>query len=233
MLLWVVCPMIATRNYQRIHIGMKLMLSVCSTTGHNLNPVGIAQCEVTLGDASITYSFTVCKHLTKDLVIGLHMQQIYCTDYDWTDNGQMYSHEGKCALLQSLDIEHIGLKLKLVSMIQSPVCSIVTFSTKKTALSTTNPYIYDVTIDESIPSQYLLLHLLLHLCVPITLWNEETTLKKHTVLVCWWMFLILFLWCNRLIFSRTEPNLCLKDKLLPVYNMASSGLWKMFSYIVM
>ena len=39
--------------------------------------------------------------------------------------------------------------------------------------------------------------------------------------------------CNRLIFSRIEPNLCLKDNLLPVYNMASSGLWKMFSYIIL
>ena len=39
--------------------------------------------------------------------------------------------------------------------------------------------------------------------------------------------------CNRLIFSRTEPNLCLEDKTLPVYNMASSCLWKMFSYIIL
>ena len=33
----------------------------------------------------------------------------------------------------------------------------------------------------------------------------------------------------RLIFSRTEPILCLEDKLLPVDSMASSGLWKIFS----
>ena len=37
----------------------------------------------------------------------------------------------------------------------------------------------------------------------------------------------------RMIFSRSEPILCSVDKLLPVYNMASSGLWKMFSYIIL
>ena len=58
-------------------------------------------------------------------------------------------------------------------------------------------------------------------------------LQLDHLVLCWWMFLILFVWCNRLIFSRTEPNLCLKDKTLPVYNMASSHLWKMFSYIIL
>ena len=39
-------------------------------------------------------------------------------------------------------------------------------------------------------------------------------------------------WCKRWIFSRSEPIFISVVKLLPVYNMASSGLWKMFTYII-
>ena len=51
--------------------------------------------------------------------------------------------------------------------------------------------------------------------------------------ICYIISVKLRFFCNRLIFSRTEPNLCLEDKLPPVYKMASSGLWKMFPYIIL
>ena len=50
---------------------------------------------------------------------------------------------------------------------------------------------------------------------------------------CWWMFLILIIWCKRWIFSRSEPIFISVVKLLPVFNMTSSGLWKMFTYIIL
>ena len=36
-----------------------------------------------------------------------------------------------------------------------------------------------------------------------------------------------------MLFSITEPIFWVKDKLLPVYNMASSGLKKMLFYIIL
>ena len=40
-------------------------------------PVVITSCKVTVGGTSMTNSFTICKHLTKDLAIGLDIQLIY------------------------------------------------------------------------------------------------------------------------------------------------------------
>ena len=40
-------------------------------------------------------------------------------------------------------------------------------------------------------------------------------------------------YCNKYSFSIAEPIFCLGDKLLPVYNMASSGLKKMLFYIIL
>ena len=47
------------------------------------------------------------------------------------------------------------------------------------------------------------------------------------------MFLILLVLYNIGIFSKTEQNFDLEDKLLPVYNMASSGLKKMLDFIIL
>ena len=68
------------------------MLSVFSAMGCNLHLMGIARCEVTLGNITMVYSISSCKHLTEDIVIGLVVQQIYCTGCDWTTDGQMHLH---------------------------------------------------------------------------------------------------------------------------------------------
>ena len=52
------------------------MLSVHSARDHDLYPMNIVNCKVALGNTLMIHSFIVCKHLTKDLVIGLDMQQI-------------------------------------------------------------------------------------------------------------------------------------------------------------
>ena len=42
-----------------------------------------------------------------------------------------------------------------------------------------------------------------------------------------------YLRCNKYLFSITEPIFGLRDKLSPVYNMASSGLKKMLFYLIL
>ena len=54
-----------------------------SAMGHNLQPLGKPNCEVSIGGISMTHSFIVCKHLTEDLVIGLDMHQIYRIGCNW------------------------------------------------------------------------------------------------------------------------------------------------------
>ena len=48
-----------------------------------------------------------------------------------------------------------------------------------------------------------------------------------------WMFLILIIWCKALISLKIRTNFVSVVRLSPVYNMASSGLWKMLTFIIL
>ena len=77
-----------SRLPNRPNLNAALMLSVHLATGHDLCPMGIANCKVILSHMPVIHSFNVCKHLTKDLVIGLHMQQtcnIGCVGHWWSN----------------------------------------------------------------------------------------------------------------------------------------------------
>ena len=67
--------------HSKLHSKPKLneshILSIYSAIGHDSHPIGIAYCDITLGHTPLVHLFTVCIHLTKGLVIGLDMQQIY------------------------------------------------------------------------------------------------------------------------------------------------------------
>ena len=106
------------------------MLSVHSAMGHDLHPMDRGNCELTLGEPPMAHLFIVCKHLKKDLVIGLDMQQKYCIGSDWTTDSQMYLHQRQHVLINFSDIDSTNLKLRLVNQIELPACTIVTISTK-------------------------------------------------------------------------------------------------------
>ena len=103
------------------------MLAVHSTNGPMLQPTGIAKCEVTIDYNLMAHSFTVCKYLTKDLVIALNMQQIHWVGYDWPEEGWMYLHQGWYVHINCLNITKDYLKLQTVSAIQIPAWAIATF----------------------------------------------------------------------------------------------------------
>ena len=60
--------------------------SVHSDTCHDLCPIGVTYCEVTMGKSQFRHSFIVCKLLQEELVTGLDMQQLHCLGCDWTNN---------------------------------------------------------------------------------------------------------------------------------------------------
>ena len=45
------------------------MLAIPFAMGHNLQPVGITNCEITIGDTSMILSFIIWKYLTKELLV--------------------------------------------------------------------------------------------------------------------------------------------------------------------
>ena len=69
------------------------VMSVHWATGHDLCPVGLMCCEITIDNSQLKNTFIECKKLQKELVTGLDMQ-LHCLPCDWTDNGQMFLHQG-------------------------------------------------------------------------------------------------------------------------------------------
>ena len=79
-------------------------MSVHSAMGHDLCPIGLACCEVTIGKSQFRHMFIVCKRLQKELVIGLDMQHLHHLGCDCTNDGQMFLHQGVNILSNSIDV---------------------------------------------------------------------------------------------------------------------------------
>ena len=57
-----------------------LRTHVRSATGGSLSPIGTTQCTFKLGEKEFTYTFIVCKHLLRPMIIGadfLKQKQIF------------------------------------------------------------------------------------------------------------------------------------------------------------
>ena len=80
---------------------------------------------------------------------------------------------------------------------------------------------------------HYLAHVLFHLLSLVCLFPVSPLLQNTLFsLICWWMFLILIVWCRKGYFLKIRTIFFSVVKLLPVCNMASSGLWKMLTYII-
>ena len=63
------------------------VISVQLAMGHDLCPIGLMCCDVTIHKSQFRYTFIVCKKLQNELVIGLDMQQLHCLGCEWTNDG--------------------------------------------------------------------------------------------------------------------------------------------------
>ena len=58
-------------------------MSVHSATGHDLHPIGLTCCEITIGRSQIKNISIMCNKITEELVIGLDMQQLHHLGCAW------------------------------------------------------------------------------------------------------------------------------------------------------
>ena len=107
------------------------MLTFHLAMGHNMQPVGITNYEVTMGGASMTDSFIMCKYLTKDVVIGLDIQQIYRIGCNWTEDGKVYLHHGQNILINSPNVNTDNPKLTTVGTLQIPALVLASIPARK------------------------------------------------------------------------------------------------------
>ena len=66
-------------------------ISVRSTTGSNLTPLGLINCSFELGKVKFNSDFIVCKNLTRPLILGRDF-------LIWNHVTVQYADDGKCIL---------------------------------------------------------------------------------------------------------------------------------------
>ena len=65
-----------------------------------MDPLGVCEATISLGNKQFTHIFIVCKNLTSSLVLGLDFSSHFRIGTDWTSDGRMYLHQGKNKLIE-------------------------------------------------------------------------------------------------------------------------------------
>ena len=72
--------------------GANIIMSVHSTTRHDLCPVRLMYCKMMISKLQFRQTSIVCQNLQKELIIGIDMQQLFSLHCDWTYNGHVFIH---------------------------------------------------------------------------------------------------------------------------------------------
>ena len=86
-------------------------LSVTSASGGNLEPQGFTDCKFTLGSHTFTYSFVVCKNLTRPFILGLDFLRHNRIGTGWSKKGNFALDYNKEILVESIDTKMEGIKV--------------------------------------------------------------------------------------------------------------------------
>ena len=92
--------------------------------------------------------FILCKNLQKPF-IGLDMKVICHLGCDWTEDGEMFLHQGTWVLINSIDTLANEPYLQTISNIEVPAYSIVTIPQRKFDICTSNTlFVYEIQAKE-------------------------------------------------------------------------------------
>ena len=170
------------------------MLTVDSATGHNLQPVDVINCVVTIGGISKAHSFFIFK-LMRDLFIGLDMKQIYRVGCGWTTEDKLYLHQWCHVIVNSLNVNVNKLKLQKLNYLQIPTQTIATILAKKTGPLLQTPVVCKVIVNDQLITQFpqLSVPVTVHMkeevdpchvpCTSLNLFTKDVVLQKHMVIV--------------------------------------------------
>ena len=87
--------------------------------GGSLSPLGTTQCTFKLGDKEFVYTFIVCKHLLRPMIIGADFLKQYVLEYKHVD------------LVSSITVDE-SPQLLLSKTVKIPQRSLVVLSTRST-----------------------------------------------------------------------------------------------------
>ena len=116
----------------------KYTYQVKYTTGSNLCPLGITECEFKIGERDYRNDFVVCKNLTRPCILGIDFLRKHGIFAGWTPKGQFKLVTQQEFRVESLEVLMDGPMIHNKQGIIIPV--------KKLA-------IIDVSVDESMDDQ--------------------------------------------------------------------------------
>ena len=156
-----------------------------------LCPIGLTCCEVMISKPQFRHTFIICKK----------MQQLHHVGCDWTNDRQMFLHQGTDIHINSIHLAVNTTNLKTIHNIQICTHCIAAKIIKLTGQCiASTPYILDVEINELISMQNTQLVMIstVHLKeevepaqVPLTLKmfsDDMLQVDKHTIMGTLWLY---------------------------------------------
>ena len=98
------------RLYKKIPAHNEIIPSkygVVTASGDSLGPMGTFECSFTLGSRLYTHDFMVCRHLSREMILGLDFQSKNKTNISWDPLGYMH-----LALTPEISIQEIRYKVR-------------------------------------------------------------------------------------------------------------------------
>ena len=122
-------------------------MSVRSASGGNLQPKGFTDCKFTLGEHTFTYSFIVCKNLTRPFILGLDFLRQNRIGSELSKEGNFALDYNKEVLVESIDTKMGGIKLWATRDIHIPGWTILVHNVHTGITNSDTGWIYDLRIN--------------------------------------------------------------------------------------
>ena len=119
-------------------------MTVVSTTGSNVKPMGITTCEIQIGKRKFRMDFIVCEKVGRPCYLGLDFLRKYKIGLGWSPTGKFQLQFKKETLVKSIDTHIIGPKILTKADIQIQPRTLMVLVVQIDLAQATPGLIYDV-----------------------------------------------------------------------------------------
>ena len=164
------------KKLQLLKIHLFQNVSVSSATGSNLAPVGLVNCTFMLGNTSFDFDFTVCRNLTRPLILGRDFLIQNHITVRYSDNGKCILNHQQQELVVAMDME-IRPHLSLTSSVSIPGRTLAVVQVNNTLTQEQSGHLYEVEPNYLLTNEYQNLYI-----VP-TIHNVDLYKSENVLLV--------------------------------------------------
>ena len=136
-----------------IKIHLLQNVNVRSATGSNLAPIGLVNCTFMLGDTSFNFDFTVCKNLTRSLILGRDFLIQNHIAVRYSENGKCILDHQQQELVAAMDME-IRPHLSLANSISLPGRTLAVVQVNNTLTQEQSGHLYEIEPNYLLTNEY-------------------------------------------------------------------------------